>query len=522
MSRFAVGVPDNNLDISLLTGPWRDCLRLLNMYSSEKSLADLLKDPTLVKSQLFIDGKWRDSSDGSKREVINPATGVRIVDVAMATVDDVKQAISTAQSAFEKWSKLTALERSKIMRSWYQLIMDNVEDLAVILTAEQGKPLTESRGEITYGASFIEWYAEEGKRLYGETIPTNVASRRLLTIKQPIGVTAAITPWNFPMAMIARKAGPALAAGCSMVIKPATDTPLSALAMAELAHRAGVPAGVLSVIVGNPRMVAQEITSNPLVRALSFTGSTEVGKALMAASAQTVKKVAMELGGNAPLIVFDDADIDVAVTGAIASKFRNSGQTCVCANRIIVQAGIHDRFVEELKKAVAGLRVGNGLDPETKQGPLINESAVEKVESHINDALKAGAQVVAGGKRSPLGATFFEPTILTGVKEEMLVCQEETFGPLAGIVKFTSDDEAIRIANNTPFGLAAYFFTRDNARVWRVAEALEAGVVGVNTGLISYEGAPFGGVKESGVGREGSKHGIEEFLEIKYICIDQI
>ncbi|MEY3344434.1 MAG: hypothetical protein RL125_155, partial [Actinomycetota bacterium] len=322
MSRFAVGVPDNNLDITLLTGPWHDCLRLLNMYSSEKSLADLLKDPTLVKSQLFIDGKWRDSSDGSKREVINPATGVRIVDVAMATVDDVKEAISTAQSAFEKWSKLTALERSKIMRSWYQLIMDNVEDLAVILTAEQGKPLTESRGEITYGASFIEWYAEEGKRLYGETIPTNVASRRLLTIKQPIGVTAAITPWNFPMAMIARKAGPALAAGCSMVIKPATDTPLSALAMAELAHRAGVPAGVLSVIVGNPRMVAQEITSNPLVRALSFTGSTEVGKALMAASAQTVKKVAMELGGNAPLIVFDDADIDVAVTGAIASKFR--------------------------------------------------------------------------------------------------------------------------------------------------------------------------------------------------------
>ena len=522
MSRFTAGVPDNNFETTDSMPLWLACLRLRNMYSTEKSLADLLKDPSLIKSQLFINGVWRESSDGSKREVINPATGVRIVEVAMATVDDVKEAITTAQSAFEKWSKLTALERSKIMRSWYQLIMDNVEDLAVILTAEQGKPLTESRGEITYGASFIEWYAEEGKRLYGETIPTNVASRRLLTIKQPIGVTAAITPWNFPMAMIARKAGPALAAGCSMVIKPATDTPLSALAMAELAHRAGVPAGVLSVVVGNPRMVAAEITSNPLVRALSFTGSTEVGKALMAASAQTVKKVAMELGGNAPLIVFDDADVDVAVAGAIASKFRNSGQTCVCANRIIVQAGIHDRFVEELKKAVAGLRVGNGLDPDTKQGPLINESAVEKVESHINDALKAGAKVVAGGKRSPLGATFFEPTILTGVKEEMLVCQEETFGPLAGIVKFTSDEEAIRIANNTPFGLAAYFFTRDNARVWRVAEALEAGVVGVNTGLISYEGAPFGGVKESGVGREGSKHGIEEFLEIKYICIDQI
>ena len=492
------------------------------MYSVEKSLKELLSDPTLVKDQLFINGIWRDSQDGARREVINPATGVRIVEVAMATESDVRDAIATADKAFGKWSKFTALERAKIMRAWYQLIMDNIEDLAIILTAEQGKPLAEARAEISYGASFIEWYAEEGKRLYGETIPTNVPSRRLLTIKQPIGVTAAITPWNFPMAMIARKAGPALAAGCSMVIKPATDTPLSALAMAELANRAGVPAGVLSVIVGNPRMVAAEITNNPTVRALSFTGSTEVGKALMAASAQTVKKVAMELGGNAPLIVFDDADIDVAVAGAIASKFRNSGQTCVCANRIIVQAGIHDRFVEALSKAVGELRVGNGLDPDTKQGPLINESAVEKVESHIADALKSGAQVVLGGKRSPLGATFFEPTIITGVKEEMLVCQEETFGPLAGIVKFQSDEEAIKIANNTPFGLAAYFFTRDNSRVWRVAEALEAGVVGVNTGLISYEGAPFGGVKESGVGREGSKHGIEEFLEIKYICIDQI
>ena len=433
-----------------------------------------------------------------------------------------KESIETAHAGFEIWKRMTALERAKILRRWYQLIMDNVDDLATILTGEQGKPLAEAKGEITYGAGFIEWYAEEGKRLYGETIPTNVASRRLLTIKQPIGVTAAITPWNFPMAMIARKAAPALAAGCSMIIKPATDTPLSALAMAELAHRAGVPAGVLNVIVGNPRMVAEEITSSPIVRALSFTGSTEVGKALMAASAKTVKKVAMELGGNAPLIVFDDADIDVAVAGTIASKFRNSGQTCVCANRIIVQEGIHDRFVAALSKAVSELKVGSGLDPETKQGPLINEEAVVKVESHIKNAVDKGAKVVFGGGRSDLGGTFFVPTILTDVTEEMLVCQEETFGPLAGIVKFKSEKEAVELANNTPFGLAAYFFTKDNARTWRVAEALEAGVVGINTGLISYEGAPFGGVKESGVGREGSKHGIEEFLEIKYLCIDQI
>lgn len=492
------------------------------MYSTDKNLDQYLSDPTLIKSKLFINGQWRDSRDGSTRAVIDPATGKTIVDVAMATLEDVKESIESAQSGFEVWKQMTALDRAKILRRWYQLIMDNVDDLATILTGEQGKPLSEAKGEITYGAGFIEWYAEEGKRLYGETIPTNVASRRLLTIKQPIGVTAAITPWNFPMAMIARKAAPALAAGCSMIIKPATDTPLSALAMAELADRAGIPAGVLNVIVGNPRMVAEEITSSPVVRALSFTGSTEVGKALMAASAKTVKKVAMELGGNAPLIVFDDADIDVAVAGTIASKFRNSGQTCVCANRIIVQEGIHDRFVAALSKAVSELKVGSGLDPETKQGPLINEDAVAKVESHIKNAVDNGAKVIFGGKRSDLGGTFFIPTILTDVTEEMLVCQEETFGPLAGIVKFKSEKEAVELANNTPFGLAAYFFTKDNARTWRVAEALEAGVVGINTGLISYEGAPFGGVKESGVGREGSKHGIEEFLEIKYLCIDQI
>jgi succinate-semialdehyde dehydrogenase/glutarate-semialdehyde dehydrogenase len=408
------------------------------------------------------------------------------------------------------------------MRAWYQLIMDNVDDLALILTSEQGKPLAEAKGEIIYGAGFIEWYAEEGKRIYGETIPTNVASRRLLTIKQPIGVTASITPWNFPMAMIARKAGPALGAGCSMIIKPATDTPLSANAMAELGARAGIPNGVLNVIVGEPRMVGEMITSSPIVKALSFTGSTEVGKLLMAASAKTVKKVALELGGNAPLIVFDDADLDIAVAGVIASKFRNSGQTCVCANRIFVQENIHDAFIAALKVAAQELKVGNGLDPASKQGPLINEEAVAKVESHISDALNKGASLISGGKRIAGNGTFFEPTIVTDVTEDMLVCQEETFGPLAGIIKFKTEEEAIEMANNTPFGLAAYFFTKDNARTWRVGEALEVGVVGINTGLISYEGAPFGGVKESGVGREGSLHGVDEFTEIKYLCIDQI
>jgi succinate-semialdehyde dehydrogenase/glutarate-semialdehyde dehydrogenase len=481
-----------------------------------------LKDKTLLKQDLFINGKWTAGSLGERKEVINPATGEVVARVAMASPEDVNDAIATSDLAFKEWSKKTALERAKILRTWFQLIIDNVDDLAIILTSEQGKPLAEAKGEIIYGAGFIEWYAEEGKRIYGETIPTNVPSRRLLTIKQPIGVTASITPWNFPMAMIARKAGPALGAGCSMVIKPATDTPLSALAMAELADRAGIPKGVLNVIVGDPRMVGKIITASPIVRALSFTGSTEVGKELMAASAQTVKKVAMELGGNAPLIIFDDADLDVAVSGVISSKFRNSGQTCVCANRIIVQEGIHDKFIAALKIAVDELVVGNGLDPKSKQGPLINEKAVAKVEHHISDAISKGASVFSGGSRVDSAGTFFQPTILTDVTEEMLICKEETFGPLAGIVKFKTESEALEIANNTPFGLAAYFFTKDNARTWRVAEALEVGVVGINTGLISYEGAPFGGVKESGVGREGSLHGIEEFVEIKYMCIDQV
>ena len=481
-----------------------------------------LKDRTLLKEDLFIDGSWVASSSGERSAVINPATGEVIANVAMATREDVIRAIENSESGFRLWAKKTAVERAKIMRLWYQLIMENVEDLALILTSEQGKPLAEAKGEITYGAGFIEWYGEEGKRIYGETIPTNVASRRLLTIKQPIGVTASITPWNFPMPMIARKAGPALGAGCSMIIKPATDTPLSANAMAELASRAGIPNGVLNVIVGEPKMVGEVITSSPIVKALSFTGSTEVGKILMAACAKTVKKVALELGGNAPLIVFDDADLDVAVSGVIASKFRNSGQTCVCANRILVQENIHDAFIAALKIAVTELKVGNGLDPASKQGPLINEEAVAKVQSHISDALSKGASLISGGKRLAGDGTFFEPTIITGVTAEMLVCQEETFGPLAGVIKFKTEQEAIEIANNTPFGLAAYFFTKDNARTWRVGEALEVGVVGINTGLISYEGAPFGGVKESGIGREGSLHGVDEFVEIKYLCIDQI
>ncbi|NDC48579.1 MAG: NAD-dependent succinate-semialdehyde dehydrogenase [Micrococcales bacterium] len=490
---------------------------------TEKAKINLgLKDGTLLKEDLFIDGSWVASSSGERAPIINPATGEVIANIAMATREDVVRAIESSESGFRLWAKKTAIERAKIMRLWYQLILENVEDLALILTSEQGKPLAEAKAEIIYGAGFIEWYGEEGKRVYGETIPTNVASRRLLTIKQPIGVTASITPWNFPMAMIARKAGPALGAGCSMIIKPATETPLSANAIAELAARAGIPKGVLNVVVGEPKMVGEVITSSSIVKALSFTGSTEVGKILMAACAKTVKKVALELGGNAPLIIFDDADLDVAVSGVIASKFRNSGQTCVCANRILVQENIHDDFIAALKVAITELKVGNGLDPASKQGPLINEEAVAKVQSHISDALAKGATLISGGRRLSGDGTFFEPTIIAGVTAEMLICQEETFGPLAGVIKFKTEQEAIDIANDTQFGLAAYFFTKDNARTWRVGEALEVGVVGINTGLISYEGAPFGGVKESGIGREGSLHGVDEFVEIKYLCIDQI
>jgi succinate-semialdehyde dehydrogenase/glutarate-semialdehyde dehydrogenase len=479
-----------------------------------------LLDPSLLREDLFIAGAWGAGGTGRRMDVTDPATGLVIARMAEADEDDVRRAIAAADAAAPGWAAVTAPERSRILRRWYDLIVAHADDLATILTAEQGKPWAEARGEILYGAGFVEWYAEECKRTYGDVIPTNNAGRRLLTVRQPVGVAAAITPWNFPSAMILRKAGPALAAGCPMIVKPADETPLSATALAELAARAGIPAGVLNIVVGEPEMIGELLTSDPVVRALSFTGSTAVGKLLMSQSARTVKKVALELGGNAPLIVFDDADLDAAVAGAMASKFRNAGQTCVCANRVLVQAGIHDAFVERFQAAIEALVVGNGFDDGSEQGPLISEDAVAKVQRHIDDAVSGGATVRTGGGRHPLGQTFFEPTLVTGVTPDMLVAREETFGPLAAVLRFETEDEAVAIANDTPFGLASYFFTKDLGRMWRVGEALEFGVVGVNTGLISYEGAPFGGVKESGVGREGSRHGIDEFTEIKYLCID--
>jgi succinate-semialdehyde dehydrogenase/glutarate-semialdehyde dehydrogenase len=479
-----------------------------------------LRDVHLLREDLFIGGVWTAGSADERTPVIDPATGAVIARMAAATEADVLASIEAAEAAAAGWGRMTAVARARILRRWYELIVDNADDLAAILTAEQGKPIAEARGEILYGAGFVEWYAEEGKRTYGDVIPTNVAGRRLLTLREPVGVTASITPWNFPAAMILRKAGPALAAGCPMIIKPAEETPLSATALAELGARAGIPNGVLSVVSGPPAMIGEILTAHPAVRALSFTGSTEVGKLLMAQSARTVKKIALELGGNAPLIVFDDADLDAAVSGAMASKFRNAGQTCVCANRVIVQSGIHDAFVARFQAAIEALKVGNGFADGSEQGPLISPAAVEKVQRHISDAVDGGATVRVGGGRHPLGGTFFEPTLLTDVRPDMLIAREETFGPVAPVIKFSTEDEAVRIANDTPFGLAAYFFTSDLGRMWRVGEGLEFGVVGVNTGLISYEGAPFGGVKESGVGREGSRHGIDEFTEIKYLCID--
>lgn len=478
-----------------------------------------LNDVALLRADLFIDGEWVAGGNG-RADVTDPATGDVVARMAVADEADVQRAVAAAAAAAPLWGATPAPDRARVLRRWFDLIVEHADDLATILTAEQGKPWAEARGEILYGAGFVEWYAEEGKRIYGEVIPTNNRNRRLITIRQPIGVTAAITPWNFPSAMILRKAGPALAAGCPMIIKPAEETPLSATALAELAHRAGVPAGVLSVIVGEPAMVGGILTAESAIRALSFTGSTAVGKLLMSQSAQTVKKVALELGGNAPLIVFDDADLDAAVAGAMASKFRNAGQTCVCANRVFVQSGVHDEFVERFRAAIEALVVGNGFNEGSEQGPLISQDAVAKVQRHIDDAVSGGATVVTGGGRHPLGQTFFEPTLITGVTNDMLVAREETFGPLAAVIRFETEDEAVAQANDTPFGLASYFFTRDLGRTWRVGEALEFGVVGINTGLISYEGAPFGGVKESGSGREGSRHGIDEFTEIKYLCID--
>ncbi|MCF6508110.1 NAD-dependent succinate-semialdehyde dehydrogenase [Blastococcus sp. MG754426] len=476
----------------------------------------------MLRQDLLIDGEWVAASDGGVLPVTDPATGEVLARVACATAADVERALASAQAALGPWAATPAPQRAAVLRRWHQLVLDNAGQLARILTAEQGKPLAEAEGEIRYGATFIEWYAEEAKRLYGETIPTNAHGRRLLTIRQPVGVTAAITPWNFPMAMIARKVGPALAAGCPMIVKPASETPLSALALAELGRQAGLPRGVLQVVHGDAVVVGGVLTSSPVVRALSFTGSTEVGKLLMRQCADTVKRVALELGGNAPVLVFDDADLDRAVEGAIASKFRNAGQTCVCANRILVQAGIHDRFVERFTAAVAGLRVGNGFDPASQQGPLIDDAAVGKVDRHVQDAVARGARVELGGRPHALGGTFYEPTVLVGARPDMLVAREETFGPVAPVFRFETEEEAVALANDTPSGLAAYLFTRDLGRTWRVGEALEFGVVGVNTGLISYEGAPFGGVKESGTGREGSRHGIDEFLEWKYLCLDGI
>ena len=482
-----------------------------------------LKDSNLLRTRAYIDGAWLDADGDARFEVRNPADGSVITSVPDMGAAETRRAIAAAEAALPVWRARTAKERAAVLRRWFELILANQEDLAVLMTAEQGKPLAEARGEVAYGASFIEWFAEEGKRIYGDVIPPHGADKRIVVIKQPIGVVAAITPWNFPNAMITRKAGPALAAGCTMVIKPAEDTPLSALALAELAERAGMPPGVFNIVTTNRAAeVGAELTASPVVRKLSFTGSTEVGKLLMAQCAGTVKKVALELGGNAPFIVFDDADLDAAVAGAMASKYRNAGQTCVCANRLLVQDGIYDAFAEKLAEAVAKLKVGPGLSGEVQQGPLINEDAVEKVEELLADAVGKGAQIAYGGKRHALGGTFFEPTIVTGVTPAMRVAREEIFGPVAPLFRFHTEEEAIRMANDTEFGLAAYFYARDIARVWRVAEGLEYGIVGINEGLISTEVAPFGGVKASGVGREGSKYGIDDFVEIKYLCMGGI
>ncbi len=481
-----------------------------------------LKDKSLLKQLCYVNGKWASADSAKTINVTNPATGEIVGTIPKMGIVETARAIEDANKAWPAWRAKTAKERASILRRWYELIMENQDDLAIIMTTEQGKPLAESRGEISYAASFIEWFAEEGKRIYGDTIPSYARDKRIVVIKEPIGVCAAITPWNFPSAMITRKAGPALAAGCTMVVKPATATPYSALALAELGERAGIPAGVFNVITGSSSEIGNELTANPLVRKLTFTGSTEVGKQLTAQCAGTMKKVSMELGGNAPFIVFDDADLDAAVEGAVASKYRNSGQTCVCTNRLLVQSGVYDTFAQKLSKAVSAMQVGDGLKPDVQQGPLIDEASVIKVEEHISDALTKGARIVLGGKRHELGGTFFQPTILCDVTPAMLVSREETFGPVAPIFRFETEEEAVTMANDTEFGLASYFYTRDIGRVWRVSEALEYGMVGINTGLVSTEIAPFGGVKESGIGREGSKYGIEEFVEIKYLCMGGI
>lgn len=479
-------------------------------------------DPALLKTRCYIDGRWHPETSAERLAVRNPASGERIAEIPVCGAQETRQAIAAAERAFPSWRALTAAERARRLRRWFELMVENGEDLALLMTAEQGKPLAEARGEIGYAASFLEWFAEEGKRTYGDLIPSPHPDRRILVLKEPIGVCAAITPWNFPSAMITRKAGAALAAGCTLVVKPAEQTPLSALALAELSDRADIPPGVFNVVCGDPVVIGAELTGNPAVRKLSFTGSTEVGRLLMAQCAPTLKRLSLELGGNAPFIVFDDADLDAAVAGALASKYRNSGQTCVCANRFLVQDGIYEAFAAALCRAVDALKVGTGTESGVNQGPLIDQAALAKVEELVGDAVGKGARVLKGGRRHALGGTFYEPTILANLTPLMRLSREEVFGPVAPLFRFTDEAEAIALANDTEYGLAAYLYSRDLGRVWRVGEALEYGIVGVNTGLISTEVAPFGGVKGSGFGREGSRYGIEEYLEIKYLSLGGI
>ncbi len=480
----------------------------------------LIQNSQLLRSTSFIDGKWVAADDASRLAVRNPANGEIIAEVANCGAAETTRAIAAADAAWPAWRTLTAKQRAQLLRRWFDLILQNTEDLAQLITAEGGKPLAEARGEVAYGASFVEWFAEEGKRAYGETIPATVADKRLVVIKQPIGVCAAITPWNFPLAMITRKVAPALAAGCTVVIKPAEQTPLTALALAVLAEEAGLPPGVFNVITGDPVAIGGQLTASPIVRKLSFTGSTEVGRLLMAQCAATVKKVSFELGGNAPFIVFDDADLNAAVDGALIAKYRNAGQTCVCANRFLIQSGIYDAFAERFAARVRDMKVGPGTEDGVLQGPLIDAAALAKVESHVADAVALGARLLCGGSRHDQGGNFFQPTVLADMTPAMRVAREETFGPVAPLFRFETEAEAVAMANDTEFGLAAYFYTRSLARSWRVGEALEYGMVGVNTGLISNEVAPFGGIKQSGIGREGSKYGIDDYLEIKYLCFD--
>jgi len=481
-----------------------------------------LKDASLFRQQCYIDGQWLNADGGETLSIRNPATGEALGTVPKMLAAETARAIAAANAAWPAWRAKTAAERGKLLRRWYELMLANQDDLALLMTSEQGKPLAEAKGEIGYAASYLEWFAEEGKRAYGEIIPANGSDRRLLVMREPVGVCAAITPWNFPSAMITRKAGAALAAGCTMVLKPASQTPFSALALAELAERAGIPAGVFNVVTGSAKAIGGEICANPIVRKLSFTGSTEIGSQLIAQCAPTVKKLSMELGGNAPFIVFDDADLDAAVVGAMASKYRNAGQTCVCANRLLVQDGVYDAFAEKLAIAVAQLKVGNGLEAGVTQGPLIDQAALDKVKELVADAVDKGARVVCGGQPHALGRTYFEPTILADVTPNMRMAREEIFGPVAPLFRFKDEAEAIRMANDTEFGLASYFYSRDVGRIFRVAEALEYGMVGVNSGLISTEIAPFGGVKSSGLGREGSRHGLDDYLELKYVCMGGI